>query len=139
MALVRSTSTSPTQAETALTNALHNFESVLSDQQKQELLSSGPPSASAAIELATRVDSECIEQRKHCMGPRLIPFFECIQECFRLFSDELQPATDTMVSSHPEVAGLIWGGLKIVLLVCLPGNFVNIQGLTLLGCQQHCH
>ena len=33
--------------------------------------------------------------------------------------DCLSPAIDVYASSHPEIAGLVWGSVKLVLMICL--------------------
>ncbi|KAL6717730.1 hypothetical protein ACLMJK_003815 [Lecanora helva] len=108
MALVLGDTTA-LEPEVKLTFALRDYESILSDADRSKLHSQGPPDATAAINLATQIDRDCSSRRSRCMGPRLITFLESIQQ----FSQ----VVETFVSSHPEVAALVWGGVKIALLV----------------------
>ncbi len=92
-----------------LAQAIHEYETILSDAERQRLHLQGLPDARAAINLTTEIDRTCNSRRSQCMGPRLITFLESIQQ----FSQ----VADTFVSSHPELAALIWGGVKLALLV----------------------
>lgn len=98
----------PLKPEVKLTQALHEYETILSDEDRKQLHSQGLPDATAAINFTTLIDRECSSRRSQCMGPRLITFLESIQQ----FSQ----VVDTFVSSHPEVAALMWGGVKLALL-----------------------
>ena len=126
----------PLKPEIGLTQALHDYEKILSDEDRSQLHSQGLPDATAAINLTTQIDRNCSSRRSQCMGPRLITFLESIQQ----FSQ----VVDVFVSSHPEVAALVWGGVKLALLVIfLPGSSIRFDccrlrtmfRLTLIGCQ----
>ena len=104
----------PLKPEIRLVQAISDYEAILSDQERSELHSQGLPDATAAINLATLIDGQCSNGRRHCMGPRLIVFLESVQH----FSQGL----DVLVSSHPEFAALVWGGVKTALLVRLLHN-----------------
>lgn len=95
--------------EVKLAQALHDFENILSDDQKRELRAQRVPQATDAFKLTTLVDRDSGQRRRQCMGQRLITFLEFLQQ----FSS----AVDTFTSSHPEVAALVWGGVKLALLV----------------------
>ena len=126
----------PLKPEIKLTQALHDYEKILSDEDRSQLHSQGLPDATAAINLATLIDRQCSSRRSRCMGSRLITFLESIQQ----FSQ----VVDVFVSSHPEVAALVWGGVKLALLVILlPGSSIRFDScrlrtmfrLTLINCQ----
>ena len=101
----------PLKPEIELTQALHDYEKILSDEDRSQLRSQGLPDATAAINLTTQIDRKCSSRRSQCVGPRMITFLESIQQ----FSQ----VVDVFVSSHPEVAALVWGGVKFALLVIL--------------------
>ena len=101
----------PLKPEINLTRALHDYETILLNEDRRQLYSHGLPDAEAAIKLTTLIDNNCNSRRRHCMGPRLITFLESIQQFSRV--------TDTFISSHPEIAALVWGGVKLTLLVRL--------------------
>lgn len=98
--------------EIQLAQALRDYETILSDEDKNQLHYHGLPDARAAINLTTLIDRNCGSRRNQCLGPRLITFLESVQQ----FSQ----VVDTLVSSHPEFAALVWGGVKLALLVLLP-------------------
>ena len=95
----------------ALVQALNDYETILSDEDKTQLHSQGAPDVMAALNLATAIDAKNSSHRRQCMGPRLITFLESVQQ----FSSII----DTFVSSHPDIAALVWGGLKLTLLVLM--------------------
>lgn len=107
MALVLANA-APLKPEIKLIRALHDYESILSDEDRRQLRSQGLPDATAAINLTTLIDRKCGSRRSQCMGPRLITFLESIQQFSQI--------VDVFVSSHPEVAALVWGGVKLALL-----------------------
>ena len=94
-----------------LVEALDDYETILSDEDKIQLHSQGAPDVMAALNLATTIDAKNTSHRRQCMGPRLITFLESVQQ----FSS----IVDTFVSSHPDIAALVWGGLKLTLLVLI--------------------
>ena len=110
MALVLGGS-APLKPEIKLAQALADYERILSDEDRDQLHTQGVPDAMAAINFTTLIDRECNRRRRQCVGPRLITFLESIQQ----FSE----VVDIFVSSHPEVAALVWGGVKLALLVIL--------------------
>lgn len=79
--------------EIRLSQALSDYETILSDEERKQLHSQGLPDAMAAINFTTLIDTECSRRRIKCMGPRLITFLESIQQ----FSQ----VVDTFVSSYP--------------------------------------
>ena len=110
MALVVA-NTALSKPEISLVQALNDYETILSDEDQIQLHSQGTPDVMAALNLATAIDAKNTSHRRQCMGPRLITFLESVQQ----FSS----IVDTFVSSHPEIAALVWGGLKLALLVII--------------------
>ena len=108
MALVRANAALQ-EPETKLIQALGEYEAILSKNERIQLRSQGAPGATAAINLATRIDDKCKDGRRYCMGPRVITFLESIQH----FTE----VVDTVLGSNPEIAALVWGGVKMTLLV----------------------
>ncbi len=94
-----------------LVQALNDYETILSDDARIQLHSQGTPDVMAALNLATTIDAKNTSHRRQCIGPRLITFLESVQQ----FSS----VVDTFVSSHPDIAALVWGGLKLTLLVLI--------------------
>ena len=120
MALVVANSITANPA-TVISEALSDYETVLSDEEKIQLHSHGPPDAMAAINLATRIDEENTTHRRRCMGPRLITILESVQQ--------FSTVVDTFVSSNPNIAALVWGGLKLTLLVLSTTGLIGVCSL----------
>lgn len=98
-----------------LVEAMREYESVLTSEQKALLQSyDNVPRACAVIEMMTLIDEGQNNRRSHCVGVRLHPFLESVQQ----FSSVI----DTFVSSNPTVAALVWGGVKLAMLVILPSR-----------------
>lgn len=57
--------------EIGLVQALHNYETILSDEERVQLRSQGVPNANDAINLTTLIDKKTKDNRRHCMGPRV--------------------------------------------------------------------
>lgn len=104
LTLANSPRTSP-QAD--LEAALQEYERILSWDERNHLHAQALPDASAAIKLTTAIDSS--SRLRHCLGQRLMTFLESVQH----FSG----VVDTFVSSRPELAALVWGGVKLALIV----------------------
>ena len=97
--------------ETVLVQALHDYGLVLTDEQKARLrpqTGDRAPDPSAVIALTVSIDEENCNRRSRCVGTRLISFLESVQQFTSI--------VDTLVSSHPEFAALIWGGVKLAML-----------------------
>lgn len=114
------------QPEARLDQALAEYEAILSDEDKIQFHNQGVPDSMAAIRFTILIDSKCNDRRRQCMGPRLITFLESIQH----FSG----VVDTFVSSKPQVAALLWGGVKMALLVISEPGYIK-PPLTVPGCE----
>lgn len=112
--------------EIGLAQALHDYETILSDEERVQLRSQGVPNANDAINLTTLIDKKTKDNRRHCMGPRLITFLESVQQ----FSS----IVNVFVSSNPQMAALVWGGVKLALLVSLCA--IEERMLTVVDCKQ---
>ena len=117
----------PLKPDIKLNQALIDYEKVLSDDERAQLRAEGAPDTMAAIAFTTVIDKECSEGRRRCMGPRLITFLESVQQ----FSGVI----DTFVSSHPEFAALVWGGVKLTLRVIFP-RLISRLNLIVVDCKQ---
>ena len=106
------TNAAPLKPDVKLNQALVDYEKVLFDDERAQLRAEGAPDTMAAVAFTDHIDRECSKGRRQCMGPRLITFLESVQQ----FSGVI----DTFVSSHPEFAALVWGGVKLSLRVISP-------------------
>ncbi|KAL9122028.1 MAG: hypothetical protein Q9187_001420 [Circinaria calcarea] len=102
--------------EIALTQALHEYNAILTNEQIEVIQSHhGHPDASAVITLTVNIDRENSGRRSRCVGTRLITFLESVQQFTTI--------VDTFVSSKPHIAALVWGGVKLALLAV--NNFTS--------------
>ena len=95
--------------------ALSDFEAVLNEEQKSRFTATRTPDVNAAIKLAIEIDHDNASRRSRCLGTRLIKFLEGVQQ----FSSVI----GTFVSSNPQIAALVWGSVKLSLLVV--NNFAS--------------
>ena len=103
------------QPAIALNVALQDFEAILTAEEKVRFTASQAPDSNAAVKLAIEIDHDNASRRGRCLGTRLVRFLESVQQ----FSD----VVGTFVSSDPQVAALVWGGVKLTLLVA--NNFTS--------------
>jgi hypothetical protein len=102
--------TSPALPTDALNAALKSFQDCLDPEQKAKLQTiKAVPDAHAVAEFTHQLDRENAKRKSRCVAARISPLLESIQQ----FSG----AVETFVSSHPQVAALIWGSVKLVLQV----------------------
>ena len=97
------------QPDENLCQALRDYESLLSEEDKRKLRAETVPDVTAVIKFTASIDEDCNNHRRQCVGQRLMTFLDSVQQ--------FSAVVDTFVSSHPEIAALVWGGVKITLLV----------------------
>ncbi|KAK9419055.1 putative NACHT domain-containing protein [Seiridium unicorne] len=117
------TSTDTTPGTTAnLQSALSEFESILSQDERRTLRGiKEVPDADSAIQFTAQLDRANSKRRGASLGSRLYSMLLSVQEFSRILS--------TFVSSHPEVAALVWGSVQLTMLIA--ANFVSyFQELT---------
>ena len=101
----------PQEPVSCLKKALNDYERILSPSERDQFLAQTKPDTTAAINLTTLIDKNSSSRHGQCMGTRLTTFLGSLQQ--------FSATVDTFTSSHPEVAGLVWGGVKLALLVLL--------------------
>lgn len=121
------TNAAPLKPDVKLNQALVDYEKVLFDNERAQLRAEGAPDTMAAIAFTAVIDKECTKGRRRCMGPRLITFLESVQQFSRVI--------DTFVTSHPEFAALVWGGVKLTLRVISPRLIPRVY-LIVIDCKQ---
>lgn len=95
-----------------LAAALSEFQNGLTVSQKSELLSlQAVPDTSTVLAFTAELDRKNMQRRSRCVASRLIGVLESIQQ----YSSIL----DTFSQAHANIAALIWGSLKLTLLVSL--------------------
>jgi Cdc6-like AAA superfamily ATPase len=97
----------PTQS---LTKALAKFKEVLTTEQKKQFEdSTAVPDAGSVLFFVAQLDAENASKTRRSIAPRLCTFLTATQQ--------FAGAVETFVSSNPQTAALIWGGIKTAITV----------------------
>lgn len=102
----------PSVTRQALQDATQEFQSVLDDDQRQELLKikqDPVPDAEAILVFTARLDSINQHRKGQSFGSRLHKFLSTIRDFCGVI--------DTYVSAHPEIAALVWASMKLTMSV----------------------
>ncbi|KAI9765660.1 MAG: hypothetical protein M1840_007217 [Geoglossum simile] len=92
-----------------LRNALSDFQSSLTPEQRARLQALNiVPDAASVITFTKEVDDENAKRMSRCVASRLCGVLESVQQ----FSS----IVETFITSHPEIAALVWGSIKFALL-----------------------
>ncbi|KAJ5703961.1 hypothetical protein N7493_011099 [Penicillium malachiteum] len=93
-----------------LDRALNGFSKVLTAEEKEDFeKNTANPDAGSVIIFVAELDAEKASKTRRSVSPRLFKFLDAAQQ----FSG----AVETFVSSNPQTAALIWGGIKTAILV----------------------
>ena len=103
----------------SLQDAINDFQGALTPDQKRELQQiKTVPDATAVITFTAQLDRANPERRGSSIGSRLYSLLQSVQQ----FSS----VVDNFVSSHPNVAALVWGAVKLTMNV---SSDLDLQGL----------
>ncbi|CZR67042.1 uncharacterized protein PAC_16941 [Phialocephala subalpina] len=90
--------------------ALSEFGSVLTDDERKQLqLNKSVPDASAALVFTARLDASNSNRRGKSIGARAYSMLQSIQQ--------FSAIVDTFISANPTIAALIWGSVKLTVLI----------------------
>ncbi|KAH8667894.1 hypothetical protein BGZ61DRAFT_498355 [Ilyonectria robusta] len=99
-----------------LQDAINDFQGILTVDQRRELQAiKTVPDADAVLVFTAELDAKTSKRR----GPSLASRVYSVLQSVRDFST----IVDTYVSSHPEIAALVWGSVRLTMLVV--SNFVS--------------
>ena len=97
----------------SLEMALSEFGSVLTDDERKQLQQiKCVPDASAALVFTAKLDSSNSSRRGKSIGARAYSMLQSIQQ--------FSAIVDTFISAHPDIAALVWGSVKLTVLVSRP-------------------
>ncbi|MCJ1348383.1 hypothetical protein MMC31_006614, partial [Peltigera leucophlebia] len=115
-----------------LKTALGKFEAVLTHEQKARLQSiAAVPDAAAVIAFTTQLDNENAKRGSRCVATRVLTFLQSIQQ--------FTTVVDTFVSSNPAIPALVWGSVKLaVLLTSNNALYFDKLSALLMGFSKHC-
>ncbi|PHH92270.1 hypothetical protein CDD83_8195 [Cordyceps sp. RAO-2017] len=135
MALVQAKSASHrrrTIPEQGLEDSIREFRSILTDEQRATLQKvKAKPDFDAVIVFTAQLDQSSRSRRGRSIASRLHSILQSIRE----FSS----IVETFVSSHPEIAALVWGSVKLTMLVAInfTSYFEPLSNL-FMGFNKHC-
>lgn len=100
----------PTATQQTLKDAVSNFQRVLSDEERHELQKmSTIPNADAILVFTAELDSANRKRKGESFASRLHSILSSVGNFCNI--------VDTYVSSNPEIAALVWGSMKLTMLV----------------------
>ncbi|KAK2034715.1 hypothetical protein LX32DRAFT_375278 [Colletotrichum zoysiae] len=114
MALVPTSSSANTSTllSKQLEDAVNSFQGILSNDQRAKLQKlKAVPDADAALMFIAQLDRSSASRKCPNNGTRLIKVLQFVRESTAVI--------DTFVSSHPEIAALVWGSVKLTMQVIL--------------------
>ena len=104
-----------TGPEQTLNEAILDFQQILTTEQRQELHRiQEVPNLDAVLVFTAKLDLDT--RNKNRRGRSIASNLSSVLQSVSEFS----AIVDTFVSSHPEIAGLVWGSVRLTMLVhCL--------------------
>ncbi|KAI8299465.1 Ankyrin repeat domain-containing protein 17 [Colletotrichum sp. SAR11_240] len=100
----------------SLQDAVSEFRKTLNNDQRSDLDNlKGIPDADAALVFTAQLDWSTTQRNSPSKGTRLISVLQYVRDSSVII--------DTFVSSHPEIAALVWGSIKLTMQVVL--NFTS--------------
>jgi hypothetical protein len=100
-------------ARRTLENALNDFQSVLTTDDIRELHKVKIiPDADAVLVFTAQLDAQNRTRKGSSIASRLYSVLQSVRDFCTI--------VNTIVSSHPEIAALVWGSVKLTMLVRLP-------------------
>ncbi|CAI0650533.1 unnamed protein product [Colletotrichum noveboracense] len=111
-----SSATSHVTPTKGLQDAVSEFRKTLNNDQRSDLDNlKGIPDADAALVFTTQLDWSTTQRNSPNKGTRLISVLQYVRDSSVII--------DTFISSHPEIAALVWGSVKLTMQVVL--NFAS--------------
>ncbi|KAE8454212.1 hypothetical protein EG329_005137 [Mollisiaceae sp. DMI_Dod_QoI] len=109
-------------ATRSLEIALSEFGSVLTDDERKQLQQiKGVPDASAALVFTAKLDASNSTRRGKSIGARAYSMLQSIQQ--------FSAIVDTFISANPTIAALVWGSIKLTVLVSHTSRLKTVDGV----------
>lgn len=112
----------PPAAAQSLQDAVNEFRNVLDERQRRELDALEPvPDVTDIVVFTARLDRLDPNRRGRSFSSRLLTVLLAVGNFCGI--------VDTFVSAHPEIAALVWGSLKLTMMVgvCLLSSFFGTE------------
>lgn len=112
--------------------ALDSFREGLNDDQRTELDAiSVTPHPRAVLQFTADLDAKNAQRQSRCIAARVQTVLDSVQS----FSS----IVETYVSSNPKIAAIVWGSVKLALLVSCISSHLLKNSNNKIGCVQLCH
>lgn len=111
MALVTSPSAARRRIHTeTLQDAVTNFKSALTEDQRRDLENiKTVPGTDAVLAFTAQLDLKNRQKKGRSIASRLYTLLESVRN--------FTTVVDTLVSSNPDIAALVWGSVKLTMIV----------------------
>lgn len=118
MALVLGSSQALSGARNALDEAIRDFRSILSNDDLAALqdIKKVPPEQ-AVMQFTAKLDATRRSKKGRSVASRLYTVLQTVRD--------FSTIVDTFISSRPEIAALVWGSIKMTMLVS-SGEYPNL-------------
>jgi len=102
--------TNPSQGRRKLDDAIKLFMDTLTDPERKQLLATPPPDPNSVLSFISTINLVKGKSNTKKLGDRFLPFLQFVQQ----FSG----VVDAITQAEPnQIAGLVWGGVKVVIQV----------------------
>ena len=93
-----------------LNDALQSFQGVLTVDQRRQLQEiQSVPDADAVLIFTAELDAQNAKRKGRSVATRLYTFLQCARD--------FSAVVDTFIQSNPQIAALVWGSVKLTMLV----------------------
>src|SRR3569833_4709540 len=110
LSLTSRSSAAHTNPDKTLQEAIQDFQTILSNDQRQELRRPrGVPDADTVLIFTAELDSRNRTRKGRSIASNLYSVLQSVRD--------FSAIVDTFVSSHPEIAALVWASVRLTMLV----------------------
>jgi hypothetical protein len=94
----------------SLQEALREFQASLTIEQNEQLQAiKTTPDSAAVLSFTAQLDEKNAQKKMGCVSGRLFTLLQSVQQ--------FSTVVETFVSSNPRIAALVWGSVKVTMLV----------------------
>ncbi|KAF5571100.1 NACHT domain-containing protein [Fusarium pseudoanthophilum] len=106
------TPSKPKEGDQILQNAINSFRAVLTPEQLSEFeCIQSVPDTDAVLVFTAELDLQRQKKKGKSIASRLFPFLQAVHN--------FAAVIDTLVSSNPTIAALVWGSVKMTMMIML--------------------
>ncbi len=124
MAPAAGPSSSSATPQKTLEIAINDFQSILTGEQRRKLVKIGAVRDAQAVMIFTaQLERENQLKKGSGIASRVLSILQSVHS--------FSTVVDTFVSSHPEIAALVWGSIKLTMLVSGTRREMHVCGANL--------